>query len=317
MNTLVEHGHAARQVYVQLPVNSLDAMITVLSPNLQKVAILDSSLLRVHDISTNATANIAYADAATHMWWAPNSRYLVTSSSSQLSVWDITAKKRMYSLQNVDCTGCVWTTDSLRFALLAPHCVYIGDARTWTVSKLPGEISGVVAQWAPTNSALLAVSNFNHLEVWNVNTQKCFRQICCPYIGLIAWAPDSTRIATVQGDIRVWNMQYGECAMVMCAPATLGKCGLSWSPDGQWLATREWTGTITVYDTSTGFPLTSIVDEPGGGVYSLLWSPGSRWIYTSSRGAIRGFDWRTWIPATAVTAALAGCVPSARPAADI
>src|SRR5262249_2870971 len=109
-------------------------------------------------------------------------------------------------------------------------------------------------------------------------------------------SPDGQRMAVTQGE-EILIVQATDHRVVQ-ARLPVGHRGirgsLAWSPDGRQLASGSLTGTIKVWDTTTGEPITTLSGH-GARVDSLAWSPdGRRLVSGSYDRTVKMWDVATW-----------------------
>src|SRR5262245_9711716 len=121
----------------------------------------------------------------------------------------------------------------------------------------------------------------------------------------VAFAPDGRRLATLShgevvgvsvgydNTVRVWEAN-AETGLPVLRGHTSYVYPVAYSPDGQWIASGSWDGTVRLWDALTGEACASL--RPGGIVRALAFSPDSTWLVTGG-----GADGRlqVWDVATA------------------
>ncbi len=103
------------------------------------------------------------------------------------------------------------------------------------------------------------------------------------WIGLIAWSPDGSYLATPSADktIRIWNARSGECVRTLPGHTDRVR-SVAWSPNGQCLASASDDETIRLWEFASGKHLQTLEGHTAG-VTSVAWSPdGQRLAWASS-----------------------------------
>jgi Tol biopolymer transport system component len=108
-------------------------------------------------------------------------------------------------------------------------------------------------------------------------------------VGAITWSPDGTRIASGKWDtsVQVWNATTGNTLLIYCGH-TDSIQSVAWSPDGTRIASSAQDASLQIWKATTGKkPLTY---STHGIVGSIIWSPDSTLIATSSNGTIQVWE---------------------------
>jgi WD40 repeat protein/serine/threonine protein kinase/Tfp pilus assembly protein PilF len=117
---------------------------------------------------------------------------------------------------------------------------------------------------------------------------------------LLAWSPDGRRLATanVSGDaaIRIWDTQGDDRPRTLETPLEprfqneKGILGLSWSPDGRRLASREQHRKITVWDAETDKVVSTIPPKVVDNGIGLAWSADARHLIAGYDSGLKILD---------------------------
>src|SRR5205823_14385961 len=95
-------------------------------------------------------------------------------------------------------------------------------------------------------------------------------------VAALAWSPDGTRFADQSGIVEATTgRRQLELPRADDAPSSM-----AWSPDGKRLAAFSTRTTLAVWDLDTGRESFVLKGVPP--VFSLAWSPDSRWLATST-----------------------------------
>src|SRR5262249_53079963 len=96
----------------------------------------------------------------------------------------------------------------------------------------------------------------------------------------IAWSPDGRLLAAADGrKVAIWDVAAQKKTSLLSGPSG-DICCLSWSPDGQRLASGAWDRSVVVWETRTWQEVLTLTDVPP----AVAWSPDGRWLATGGRG---------------------------------
>src|SRR5262249_10300886 len=140
-----------------------------------------------------------------YLAWAPDSRSLAASHDATMDVWDVTAGRRLHTLQVK-----AWVIDSVAWS---------PDGKTLAAGARRGE-GGKVHGWDAKSGDLLDTLDSG---------------------AVAAYSPDGKTLAAVSLDcktLRLWDTAQAKLLRTLKVPATdaLRPISLAWSPDGKLLA---------------------------------------------------------------------------------
>lgn len=113
----------------------------------------------------------------------------------------------------------------------------------------------------------------------------------------VAWSPDGIRLATANpaGEIYIRD-QFGELLQMLPGHQDRASA-VTWSPDGQFLASGGWDAVIRIWNTTTGELIHEINAFPDG-VFALAWQPTGGQLLAAGFDTFRAWDTLTWEPIT-------------------
>ena len=188
------------------------------------------------------------------------------------------------------------STNTLAVAL--SQCVYLWDASSGSIKELmnvdadPEDYISSVS-WIQQGGTHLAVgTNTNMVQLWDVQAGKQVRSLDghSARVGALAWnghilTSGSRDTTIINHDVRIQNHIVGK----MCQH-TQEVCGLSWSPDGSFLASGANDNTLCIFDaaltgssSTTNLPRHVLTDHQAA-VKAIAWSPHERNLLASGGG---------------------------------
>ena len=227
--------------------------------------------------------------------WNPDGRTIAVISRANSAIHLVDAATlqtvRILTGHTARVNQVVWTRDGQRLisvSLDQTVRVWKADGSSLRVIKLPSGASSVVL--APDEQSVAVVYHpAPQTQIWSLDgtpgptldgTRACW------------WSPDGSRIATHWIDDK--NHENKKPSVRICKPdGTLlaefdaqvdlryydkGNNGLSWSPDGQWLACEGQDGKV-ILRKADGTKGPVLAAHPGG-VNAVTWSPAGTWLAT-------------------------------------
>jgi tRNA A-37 threonylcarbamoyl transferase component Bud32 len=171
-------------------------------------------------------------------------------------------------------TSVAWSPSGLRIASASDDStVQVWDAFSGgNVLVYRGQGLEEAVAWSPDGS--LIASGSGPVQVWKAATGSqiyTYRGHALIVYG-VAWAPDSSRVASASADgtVQVWDATTGGHVYIYRGH-TNGVNGVAWSPNGSRIASASTDGTVQVWDATTG--VHALTYASSGGAFAVAWSP--------------------------------------------
>jgi WD40 repeat protein len=233
--------------------------------------------------------------------------YAVTANGKAARVWDVESgepigptlkhqsRVKMASFSPDGSRAATWCADNTVRVWEGTRCRLV--ARGAYLQRLSdGEVRNVAPNaeslrpWFSADSRRLLLLNGTEVQAWDVADGRLITTLPSGSLYSAAWSPDGRRIATgfrFSRAVRLWDVnnegrQLLTFALLSVVQSKSGRVnGLSFSPDGRYLAAASENGTTEVWDTLTGRPLTSPLRH-GAGVNGAWFSVDGRRLLTAS-----------------------------------
>jgi WD40 repeat protein len=236
-------------------------------------------LLRTYSLHTDLVRDVA--------WSADGVLMASAGQDGTVRVWNAETLLPAVTLQTGPARAVKWSPDGRRLATgsesgvlqiwQAPRGELLHTARIQTT------ISSV--SWSPDGSRV-AVGGINGLTtLWDADTGKLLRKTYVSWperndVNGVTWSPHGIIVAAAHGargagGLRFWNAATGTVVQSLASPAGWLR-GLSWSPDGRWVAAGGEDGVVRIWNVDTAEIATTLATDSRP-VWSVAWSPdGSR-----------------------------------------
>jgi WD40 repeat protein len=223
--------------------------------------------------------------------YSPNGRYIVTASNDRTAIiWDAVNGVMIRKLSGH--TNCVlkakWSPDGTRIATASSdETAIIWDANTGKrLNILNGQNSYVTNLiWSPNGNFIATEGNLDYtVIVWDAIHGTKINSFEDNYSSDdFSWSRDSRRIAiggkNYEGAI-IWDVITGTKLLTFDGHNNM-IWNLSWSPDGNRLATASIDSFAIIWDVKTGAIIHIL--KGSAGLYHISWSPDGSKVATSSR----------------------------------
>jgi WD40 repeat protein len=237
---------------------------------------------------------IGHSDRIQALAWHPAGKLLVSGGwDTTARVWDVSAAETKMLLNgHAECvTAMAFSPDGQVLACAdSEFHIWLWDHAhcfaTQTLEGHAGEVSSLA--FSPDGRRLLSGGQDRRLILWDVAKAQNLspRADATSEIGRVALSPDSQSIAYVNGStaLRIWDALSGEVAFEVKHSSEL--FAVTFSPDGQWLATGDLRGQIQLWSPKEKRLLRTL-DMHRHGVTSLAFSHDSRQL--ASAGGTDGY----------------------------
>ena len=235
-----------------------------------------------------------HAAEVTSLAWSPNGAYLASAGEDHVQVWDTATggKQSLYTLPNPS-RAVAWSPNGKQIASLMSDRYNTGTtAQVWD-APTGGNLAtygsytkyGLVDVVWSHDGTRIAVAG-RTIDIWEVATKKQLASFGSAFFGLgaISWSPDDQRIVScdqdVPGIVKVYDVRSGKLVYACYGHSEVVHT-VSWSPDGQFLASGSGDQTARLWSASNG-GLVRIYRGHCADVLSLAWSPDSKQLASAS-----------------------------------
>lgn len=240
---------------------------TQVTPDGKAIASVDfNGEVTLRDIqSRKALRTIRVYPGASHLVFSPNGMTVATNCLGGPVVFTDLASKRQQMLDSYT-TSISFSPTANHIALGGFETVQILDAKSLRVLHELGMDEPATARFSP-DGKILATRDGRGVKLWDASLAKPLLAISEPtnkwQMGVfngprrsMRFSPDGTTLATIGASgLRFWDVETGHCKSPSIEGATF--IFLAYSPSGNRIATANASGTLEVWDTSTGAKLWS------------------------------------------------------------
>jgi WD40 repeat protein len=262
------------------------------SPNRTTLAWISNDMITLYDLavgSVRRTIEVKGQGRLMGLCWAPDGETLAVCHGLMISWWDPASGKRLRDVipeEGLELYSLAWSPDGGALAVGARGCVRLRDANTGQPLNSQDKCTGIVGAlpvWS-RDGKTLAIHPAGLRGIWDLPSgtiagyptyQQQARGLCR--------SPDENRLAVVLSSL---SFAFYD-ATFKTRLSTFGEWSaevvlMAWSPDGQWIASFDLSGTVQIWNATdgqrkarwkVGAPATDFRDM-------LLWSPDSTRLLT-------------------------------------
>ncbi|KIJ65057.1 hypothetical protein HYDPIDRAFT_39702 [Hydnomerulius pinastri MD-312] len=223
--------------------------------------------------------------------FSPSGQWIVTASLDSTScVWDVKNKRLHRQYRNHEEACCLdvdWLDDSTFASCGSDRVVHIvslnGTKPIRTLRGHTGELNMVKCN--PSRTRLASCSDDTTARIWNIENLHSEKSTCVPVVlkghkqclTSIKWCPNTPSgehelVATASFDFtaRLWDSVTGDCLKIF-TDHTKHVFTLSFSPDGDQLATGGGDGSLYLYDVKARERTWSWTSGEKTGIFEIDW----------------------------------------------
>lgn len=202
--------------------------------------------IRIWNPETGETVNIlrGHTQRVLALSWSPDGRWLASGS------WDQTVR--------------IW--DAQRGELLT------------TLTDHRGAVDAVA--WSPNSKWLASSSGTENVILWEAEDWRILATFPVSAFS-VAWSPESNRLLCGGMTTGIWSIETGQQEIELLGHM-MAVTSVSWSPDGQRVATGAGDGTVKIWDAERGETLHTLSGSVLE-VWSVDWAPDSRLLASGDR----------------------------------
>jgi WD40 repeat protein len=231
----------------------------------------EDETVRIWDGKTGEEVlSIRLSGSAWDVAWSPDGIKLATTNADgRAEIWDIASGKQSFALQGrtLEPFDIAWSSDGKWLATTA------GDGFTfkiWDATPIAPTLSGTQegiqwVSWSPDGKRIATSALDNTAAIWDFQTGEQLLTLVghTYWVQDTFWSPDGSKLVTTGWDnlAIVWDANTGKQLLTFSGHVgePVGKFngvdslfGGGWSPDGTRIATVGGSGTIRVWNASTG-----------------------------------------------------------------
>jgi WD40 repeat protein len=224
--------------------------------------------------------------------YSPNGQWIITGYlTGELELWDMNTGELgpIWIGHNDSVTGIDFSPNGKWIASTSfDRTVKLWDVETKTlVLMFAGHSEGICSvAFSPDGSQVASGSWGDIVRLWEVNFSATGLDSHDSFasVSTVVYSQDGRHLVSgsMDGPIRQYNADTGEQEVTFSCGLYRASC-FAYSPDGLYIVTAE-DNDITIWDTSTGFPLVVIGGDKV--VYAVAYSPCGSWIATGNNTTV-------------------------------
>ena len=237
----------------------------------------------------------SHTDLVRGLDWSPDGRSIASvGDDGTARLWDTETLLQTATLQTGPARAIKWSPDGRRLAIGSGFRMQVWQTATGELlhaAKVQTQISSV--SWSPDGTTV-AVGGINGMtSLWNAQTGELVGKLAASDpprndVNGVTWSPHGRILASAHGAkghgaIRLWNPASGRLVQTLTSSGGWLR-GLSWSPDGLWLAAGGEDGQVRIWNVEAG-ELAATLPTDSRPVWSLAWSPDGRLLAAGNTGS--------------------------------
>ncbi|MBN1317259.1 MAG: protein kinase [Anaerolineales bacterium] len=232
----------------------------------------------------NITKIALYESAANHLAWSPDGNRLVTAGYN-LHLFDIDSLKELLEISTGTVNGIIsFSPDGAVLAAASNSGITLWDTQGWgQLGILPGSEDSAWAAFSP-DGTMLASATGSAVKVWDLASMTELQTLPAGPSRCVAFSPDGRTLAASGGiagqDIKMWDVETGEETLILTGHSNWIN-SVTFSPDGQTLASGSVDKTIRLWDIPSGRQLRVITGHKDQ-VESVAFSPDGTLLASAS-----------------------------------
>lgn len=230
---------------------------------------------------------------------SPNDMFIAGAGNTGLWIYDAQSFQLIeFMEEETTIFSVAWSPDSQTLAFTDGILIKTLNVETGNLSILVEKATSPIATvvWSPDGQYLATGSYDIHetdryietdpyILVWDASSGELVWTLIghTANVSELAWSPNSKLLASATSlnpnsndpSIRIWDMETGQAAAVLNEREEVA--ALSWSPDGNFLATAGYDGALRIWDTQTS-QIIQDVNSSGLFFTAVAWSSDSQYI---------------------------------------
>jgi WD40 repeat protein len=235
--------------------------------------------------------------------WSPDGRHIAACCKQTIRVWEAASGICLHTLQEpaqINVSSIAWSPDGSCLASIGNGGICLWDGISGACTLLHGcSCPGGSLAWS-SDGQTIAASCGTLLFLVDVRSRETTHLNDYPNgVRALAWQPRGRVLASASNhSVRLWDMA-SQSHLPTLEGHTALITGLTWSPDGRWLASCGQDQTIRLWN-PVSFTCHHILQGHARWVHSLTWSADGRWLASTSHDQTI----RLWNPANGTCAYL-------------
>ncbi len=312
-------GQASSEVELRVRWNPLYDIIVIadLDGNISLIDVSSDKIL--NELSVTSLRGISHI---LNLSWSPNGQRLAVQDGFDVQIWEhpwnrsearLISTFRYYtyppmSEADVDPRAFAWHPDNSWFSTVTGGYINVWNADTnELIYRFTGDQVGTYDLAWSEEGILASGGSLGLGIVWDLSNGlpkyyfNSFRrgQVQSPVIHSISWNKDGTLLAlgTDGGSIHIWDTSVGhdssyddDVGSLIATDMSYGTrnpiISVSWSPDGEYIASGDDDGNLRIHDVETRELVQLVKAALGTKIYDVTWSPyGGRLAFISGGNA--------------------------------